>query len=92
MGAAVLIVPDPQVAGVKQSFTRDASKKELLVTLVQARAKQQVQGLELTVFEERFGAISTFRREVVPADGIVVTEPPAEIRASGYMLSHPGED
>jgi len=89
LGAAILIAPDPQVAGVKQFFTRDASKRELLVTLVQARAKQQVQGLDLTIFEERFGAISTFLRAVVPADGIVVTEPPAEIRASGYMLGHP---
>jgi hypothetical protein len=89
LGAAVLIAPDPQVAGVKQFFTRDASKKEVLVTLVQARAKQSLKGLDLTVFEERFGAISTFRHVAVPADGIVVTEPPAEIRASGYMLAHP---
>jgi hypothetical protein len=88
LGAAVLIAPDPQVAGVKQFFTRDAGK-EHLVTLVEPRAKQSVQGLDLTVFEERFGAISTFRRASVPADGIVVTEPPAEIRASGYMLGHP---
>ena len=88
LGAAVLIVPDPQVAGVKQFFTRDASKRERLVTFVQARVKQNVEGLDLTVFEERFGAISTFHRAVVPADGIVVTVPPAEIRASGYMLGH----
>lgn len=88
LGAAVLIAPDPQVAGVKQYFARDAAKKERLVTLVHARSKQNVQGLDLTVFEERFGAVATYRHIIVPADGVVVTEPPAEIRASGYMLGH----
>jgi hypothetical protein len=89
LGGIVLIAPDPQVGKVKQFFTRDASKKERLVTQVEARAKQNLEELGLTIFEQRFGAISTFRQVAVPADGCVVTEPPAEIRASGYMLGHP---
>jgi hypothetical protein len=88
LGSIVLIAPDPQVAKVKQYFTRDAARKERLVTQVQARARQNLQGLQLTIFEERFGAISTFRQLAVPPDGNVVTEPPGEIRASGYMLAH----
>jgi len=88
LGAVALVAPDPQVAGVKQSFMRDSSRRERLVTFVQARSKQNVRGLDLTVFEERFGAISTFSRAVVPVDGIVITEPLAEIRASGFMLGH----
>lgn len=88
LGGIVLVAPDPQVRKVAQFFTRDAAKKERLVTQVQARAKQNLEGLGLTIFEERFGAISTFRQVSVPADGYVVTEPPAEIRASGYMLGH----
>jgi hypothetical protein len=89
LGSIVLVAPDPQVRKVAQYFVRDANKKERLVTQVQARANQALDNLDLTIFEERFGAISTFRQIAVPADGIVVTEPPGEIRASGYMLGHP---
>jgi hypothetical protein len=88
MGGIVLVAPDPQVAKVTQYFSRDARKKERLVTQVQARAKQNLKELGLTIFEEWFGAISTFRQLPVPSEGYVVTDPPAEIRASGYMLGH----
>jgi hypothetical protein len=89
LGAAVVIAPDPQVAAVKQYFTQDGNGTERLVTFVQARANQRISELGLTVFEERFGAISTFQYFAVPESGIVETQPPAEVRASGYMLGHP---
>ena len=75
MGGIVLVAPDPQVAKVTQYFSRDARKKERLVTQVQARAKQNLKELGLTIFEERFGAISTFRQLPVPSEGYVVTDP-----------------
>jgi hypothetical protein len=89
LGSIVLVAPDPQVAKVSQYFTRDAARKERLVTQVHAHAGQPLQNLTLTVFEERFGAISTFEQLPVPPDGNLVTEPPGEVRASGYMLAHP---
>jgi hypothetical protein len=88
LGGIVLIAPDPQVEKVSQYFSRDAQRKEWLVTQIQARPKQSLDGLGLTIFEERFGAISTFRQLDVPSEGYVITDPPAEIRASGYMLGH----
>jgi hypothetical protein len=89
LGGLVLVAPDPQVEKVSQYFVRDREKRERLVTQVQARPNQQLDNLNLTIFEERFGAISAFHQVAVPPDGIVVTEAPAEIRASGYMLGHP---
>jgi hypothetical protein len=89
LGSLVLVAPDPQVEKVSQYFVRDAEKNERLVTQVQARPGQKLDRLRLTILEERFGAISTFRQLDVPSDGIVVTEGPAEIRASGYLLGHP---
>jgi hypothetical protein len=86
LGSLILVAPDPQVEKVSQYFVRDARKHERLVTQVQARPGQRLDHLQLTVLEERFGAISTFRQLDVPPDGIVVTEGPAEIRESGYLL------
>jgi hypothetical protein len=88
LGSLVLVAPDPQVEKVSQYFVRDAEKNERLVTQVQARPGQKLDHLQLTILEERFGAISTFRQLNMPPNGIVVTEGPAEIRASGYFLSH----
>ncbi len=89
LGSIVLVAPDPEVAQVQQYFTRDTARKEQLATVIHARGGKTLEGLLLTVFEERFGAISTFEQRTVPADGHVVTKPPGEIRASGYMLAHP---
>jgi hypothetical protein len=89
LGSIALIAPDPQVRSVKQFFTRDKEGKERLVTLLQPRTGQNLDRLELTILEERFGAISTFLRPRIPPHGAVVTEAPAEIRSSGFMLAHP---
>jgi hypothetical protein len=86
LGSIVLVAPDPEVAKVQQYLTRDTARKEQLATVIHARGGKTLEGLLLTVFEERFGAISTFEQRTVPADGHVVTKPPGEIRASGYML------
>jgi hypothetical protein len=88
LGSLVLVAPDPQVEKVSQYFVRDAEKNEKLVTHVQARPHQKLEDLHLTIMEERFGAISTFRQINVPSNGLVITEGPAEIRASGYLLGH----
>jgi hypothetical protein len=88
LGSIVLVAPDPQVRSVKQYFTRDEDRKERLVTVLQPRTGQDLQGLELTMLEERFGAISTFFRAPIPSHGMIVTEAPAQIRSSGYMLAH----
>ena len=84
----LLVAPDPSVAKVSQFFARDEHKRERLVTLVQPRNKQTLNDLRLTVYEQRFGAISTFEQRTVPTDGCIITESPGEIRASGYMLAH----
>jgi hypothetical protein len=89
LGSIVLVAPDPQVRSVKQFLTRDKDQKERLITLLQPRTGQNLQGLELTILEERFGAISTFLRLPIPSHGVIVTEAPAQIRSSGYMLAHP---
>jgi hypothetical protein len=88
LGNIVLLAPDPQVRSVKQYFTRDEDQKERLVTALQPRTGQDLQGLELTMLEERFGAISTFLRAPIPSHGMIVTEAPTQIRSSGYMLAH----
>jgi hypothetical protein len=88
LGGLVLVAPDPQVRSVRQYFTRDKDEKERLVTILQPRAGCNLQGLELTILEERFGAISTFSRHDIPPDGIIVTEAPDQIRSSGYILAH----
>jgi hypothetical protein len=88
LGSIVLVAPDPQVRSVKQYFTRDKDQKEWLVTGLQPRTGQNLEGLELTILEERFGAISTFLRPPIPSHGMIVTEAPSQIRSSGYMLAH----
>ncbi len=89
LGGLVLVAPDPQVENVSQYFVRDRHQKERLITQIQPRPNQQLDNLNLTILEERLGVISTFRQLPVPSDGVVITEAPAEIRASGYMLGHP---
>jgi hypothetical protein len=66
LGSLVLVAPDPQVEKISQYFVRDAEKSERLVTQVQARPGQRLDRLRLTILEERFGAISTFRQLDVP--------------------------
>jgi hypothetical protein len=89
LGSIALIAPDPQVRSVKQYFARDKQGKERFVTQLQPRSGKNLDGLELTILEERFGAMSTFVRRSIPPNGTVVTEAPAEIRTSGFMLAHP---
>ena len=88
LGSIVLVAPDPQVRSVKQYLTRDKDQRERLATVLQPRTGRNLEGLELTILEERFGAISTFLRPPVPSHGMIVTEAPAQIRSSGYMLAH----
>jgi hypothetical protein len=88
LGSIALVAPDPQVQSVRQYFARDKRGRERLVTLLQPRPGHNLEELELTILEERFGAMSTFSRPSIPPDGRIITEAPAEIRTSGYMLAH----
>ena len=67
LGSIALVAPDPQVRSVKQYLTSDSNGTERFVTLVRPRFKQKLEGLELTLLEERFGAISTFAHRNIPA-------------------------
>jgi hypothetical protein len=88
LGSIALVAPDPQVRSIRQYLTHKDGK-ESFVTAIRPRFGRSLEGLELTILEERFGAISTFVRKEVPPHGIVVTSAPDKIRTSGYMLAHP---
>ena len=87
LGGAVLVVPDPDVRGVRSFMARDANGDEHLVGEVLPRIGGSLDGLTLTLFEERFGAMHLF--ESRPVDGsLMIVRGQGELERTGYSLSH----
>lgn len=87
LGGAVLIVPDPDVRAVRTSMARDADGHEHLVGEVLARRGRKLDGLTLTLFEERFGAMHLFKTFAV-SDALMIIPATDQLAHTGHVLSH----
>lgn len=87
VGGAVLIVPDPDVRAVRTFMARDANGQEHLVGEVLPRRGRSLNGLTLTLFEERFGTMHLF--ESFKVDGTLMIVPATDqLEHTGHALSH----
>ena len=87
VGGAVLVVPDPDVRAVRTFMARDADGREHLVGEVLARRGRKLDGLTLTLFEERFGAMHLFESSAV-VDTLMIVPATDELEHTGHTLSH----
>jgi hypothetical protein len=87
LGGAVLIVPDPNVRGVRSFMARDGQRREHLVGEVLPRIGHPLDGLALTLFEERFGAIHLFKTFEVDGS-LMIIKSEGQLESTGYTLSH----
>lgn len=87
IGGAVLVVPDPDVRAVDTFMTRDADGHEHLVGEVLPRRGRSLNGLTLTLFEERFGAMHLFKSFTVD-ERLMIVPATDQLEHTGYALSH----
>ena len=87
LGGAVLIVPDPDVRAVRTSMARDVEGREYFVGEVLARRGRKLDGLTLTLFEERFGAMHLFKTFAV-GDALMIIQATDQLEHTGHALSH----
>lgn len=87
IGGAVLVVPDPDVRAVRTFMARDADGHEHLVGEVLARRGRSLNGLTLTLFEERFGAMHLFKNFNVD-DRLMIVRADGQLEHTGHALSH----
>ena len=87
VGGAVLVVPDPDVRVVHASMARDADDREHLVGEVLPRRGRTLEGLTLTLFEERFGAMHLFKTFAV-GDALMIVPATDQLEHTGHTLSH----
>jgi hypothetical protein len=90
LGSLVLVVPDPVLRGVHHYFVSGAdSGFERLVYRLLPRAGQSLEGLSLTILEQRANLLSRFETVAVPEDGLVVSSRQLPVQSSGYVVTHP---
>jgi hypothetical protein len=90
LGSLVLVVPDPVLRGVHHYFVSEEDKRfERLVYRLLPRAGQTLQGLTLTILEQRANLLSRFETVAVPEDGLVVSSRQLPVQSSGYVVTHP---
>jgi len=87
VGGAVLVVPDPDVRAVHTFMARDADGREHLVGEILPRRGRSLNGLTLTLFEERFGAMHLFESFSVGEDLMIVSAT-GRLEHTGHALSH----
>lgn len=87
IGGAVLIVPDPDVRAVRSYMARDMNGQEHLVGEVLPRRGRSLSGLNLTLFEERFGAMHLFKNFSVD-DTLMIVRADGQLEHTGHALSH----
>lgn len=87
LGGAVLVVPDPDVRRVQSFMARDSNGNERLVGSVQSHRGRNLTGLQLTLFEERFGAMHLFRTFDVD-ESMMIVESNNQLELTGQTLSH----
>lgn len=87
VGGSVLVVPDPDVRAVHTSMARDADGREHLVGEVLARRGRKLDGLTLTLFEERFGAMHLFENFAV-GNALMIVPSTDQLEHTGQALSH----
>lgn len=88
LGGAVLIIPDSDVSSVNTHLVHNNNETEYLITQVKARMGRKLSGLSLSMYEERYGGISTYSN-YIPTRGCFFSEEASqEISAIGYNISH----
>jgi hypothetical protein len=90
LGSLVLVVPDPVLRGVHHYFVSEDDKQfERLVYRLLPRPGQTLDGLSLTILEQRANLLSRFETVMVPEDGLVISSRQLPVQSSGYVVTHP---
>jgi hypothetical protein len=90
LGSLVLVVPDPILRGVHHYFVSEDDKRfERLIYRLLPRSGQTLDGLSLTILEQRANLLSRFETVPVPEDGLVISSRQLPVQSSGYVVTHP---
>jgi hypothetical protein len=87
IGGAVLVIPDPDVRAVRTFMARNADGRERMVGEVLPHRGRSLDGLTLTLFEERFGAMHLFKTFNVD-ETLMIAPPSDQLEHTGHALSH----
>lgn len=90
LGSVVLVVPDPIIKQVDNFLIpANGSQGERIHYRFVPRAGQSIDGLKITMFDERLNLLSSFESVNIPSDGILDIEKGNCTGRYGYVVTHP---